>query len=797
MDPDNGQGFVFTVLTNADQEPRFAAKRIRRDKEVGYDKGKNWTFRPYSFPTHQTFAAFLTRLARDPLSCIVRGAIAPGLDPGKPHRRLWATRDEANSTLIEKPRHWSVWDFDDVQVPPGLGAPTELRAAAGHVRDTLMPPEFRDARCVVTASAGTGRKGDAITRMRLYFLHPLACDNPTLKTYAKGVAAKLKLPIDPCVFQPGQPIYTARPLFEDGLKDPVPEADWAFMLDGAKERVELELAKYVKEGKKVEEFIAKSEKISGGDWRDLARRIVGCRDGLVGDISGTFHEPLIKVIGLAVHTRDSDDEIIAFLMQLIAERGGRARQTTYDTDWLRDAVEWCRERDAGKPGRPGGEEPNFLRNKNGALVANHANLITLLRSDPEFQERFAYNELGLVVDVLKPIPSLRPQVGKERFPHVLTDNDISLVLDYIQHRELNIQSRETVISAIEQMARERNYHPFRDYLEGTKWDGTVRVDNLFPVYFGASDPDKLEVYVLASRYFMLGLVKRAYEPGCQNDYVPVLESRIQGRQKTKGLELLGGKFFGGGPPPINSKDFKQYLAGKMLIELADLDALKRVEISAVKRVVTEKEDDYRPPYGRLFRKVPRSAVFAATTNEDDWNKDYTGARRFWPIVCGRVDLEKLRTDRDQLFAEAVVRYKNGERSWPTPEEEEKLFAPEQEARYAESDWLPAIAQWILDREPKGGWENETPPGFTGMEVAQGCLGFEAKEYRKADQNEVRRCLMRLKCYQPQKSDRRYWLPPKNGINKVFQKDSGFSDKEAGLKPEEKEGEVVPFPRPTK
>jgi hypothetical protein len=214
-----------------------------------------------------------------------------------------------------------------------------------------MPQEFRDAKCVVTASAGTGRKGAAITRMRLYFLHPLATDNPTLKTYAKGVAAKKKLPIDPCVLQPGQPIYTARPLFEEGLKDPVPEADWAFVLDGSRERVELELGKYVPAGKKVEAYIARAENISGGDWRDLADRIVGhSADGLIGDIPGTFHEPLMKVIGCAVHVTANDDEIIEFLLQLIAKRGGTERQATYDEEWLRSNIKWCRERDAEKPG---------------------------------------------------------------------------------------------------------------------------------------------------------------------------------------------------------------------------------------------------------------------------------------------------------------------------------------------------------------------------------------------------------------------------------------------------------------
>jgi hypothetical protein len=307
------------------------------------------------------------------------------------------------------------------------------------------------------------------------------------------------LPVDPCVLQPGQPIYTARPLFEEGLKDPVPEADWAFVLDGSRERVELELGKYVAAGKKVEAYIAKAERISGGDWRDLADRIVGrTADGLIGDIAGTFHEPLMKVIGCAVHAEDTDQEIIEFLVQLIAERGSEARQSTYDAEWLQAAIEWCRERDGDKDGAAqsgGGKEPRLVYNKSGGLIANHANLVSFLRRDPEFQAAFAYNELGLVVDVLKPIPSLRPAAGRERFPHVLTDNDVSLVLDYVQLKGLNIQSRETVINAIEQIARDRSYHPFRDYLNGLpQWDGTKRVDDLFPIYFGASDPDRTEVY---------------------------------------------------------------------------------------------------------------------------------------------------------------------------------------------------------------------------------------------------------------------------------------------------------------
>jgi hypothetical protein len=304
-------GYNFTVLRSVND--RLAAKRITQDKVFPYAKETHWRFFPREAKSHEAFAVMLRKLSTLRFAMIVRGAPADGLDLNQPHLRHWAKKD--NNTLSNPARYWTVWDLDDVKVPAGLGSPLRLREAAAHVRDQRMPPEFKSARCVVTATASSGRKGDDVARLRLYFLHPFAYDNATLKTYAKGLVSKTQLPVDSSVFQAGQPIYTARPLFE-GIDDPVPEADWVFVLDGDRERVDLDVAKYMAEGKKVEAYIAKTEKEFKGDWRGLADKIIGRdRDGRIGDIPGTFHEPLTQVIGAAAHSHNSEDEIVAYLFE--------------------------------------------------------------------------------------------------------------------------------------------------------------------------------------------------------------------------------------------------------------------------------------------------------------------------------------------------------------------------------------------------------------------------------------------------------------------------------------------------
>src|SRR5262249_23914540 len=187
-------------------------------------------------------------------------------------------------------------------------------------------------------------------------------------------------------------------------------------------------------------------------------------------------------------------------------------------------------------------------------------------------------------------------------------------------------------------------------------------------------------------------VARVYRPGCKVDNMVVLEGP-QGIGKSSALHVIGGEWFTEQHESAsNPKPFKEILQGKLLIEISEMDAFSRAEVSRVKQTITDTLDRYRESFGRHAKDHLRQCVFVGTTNKDDWNKDDTGARRFWPIACkGEIDVEGIRANREQLFAEAVTRIKNGESWWEMPAEETRL---EQQKRYDADAWSEDIAAFI-------------------------------------------------------------------------------------------------------
>ncbi len=120
---------------------------------------------------------------------------------------------------------------------------------------------------------------------------------------------------------------------------------------------------------------------------------------------------------------------------------------------------------------------------------------------------------------------------------------------------------------------------------------------------------------------------------------------------------------------MHSKDASAALRGKWIVELSELSALRRSEIEATKAYLSRTEERYRPPYGRGEVVEPRRCIFAVTTNRSDYLSDDTGGRRFWPIPVGQIDIAGLKSDRDQIWAEAVAPHTAGEQWWLKPEEE--------------------------------------------------------------------------------------------------------------------------------
>ena len=88
------------------------------------------------------------------------------------------------------------------------------------------------------------------------------------------------------------------------------------------------------------------------------------------------------------------------------------------------------------------------------------------------------------------------------------------------------------------------------------------------------------------------------------------------------------------------------LPGAWIVEISELDGMKKAEVESIKRFLTTQSDRYRPAYGRYTVDVPRSCVFAGTTNENAYLRDPTGNRRFWPVKCAWIRFSD--EDRNQL-----------------------------------------------------------------------------------------------------------------------------------------------------
>lgn len=250
---------------------------------------------------------------------------------------------------------------------------------------------------------------------------------------------------------------------------------------------------------------------------------------------------------------------------------------------------------------------------------------------------------------------------------------------------------DTVHSAVQLYAHGRRRNEVRDWLRSLAWDGTERLPQLLSKGFGARD----NVYTRAvGRCFIMGMAQRVLKPGCKFDNLPVFEG-AEGIFKSSALEIIGGPYYCSTHERIGDKDFYLVLPGKMLIEISELNSFSRAEVERVKGVVSDPIDRYRAPYERAAADHPRMCAFAATTNRDDWNTSDTGARRMWPVSCGRINLDWIRENREQFFAEAVARLARGEVWYDVPVAEARA---EQEARQAGDVFEDALAYYLNTRE---------------------------------------------------------------------------------------------------
>lgn len=406
--------------------------------------------------------------------------------------------------------------------------------------------------------------------------------------------------------------------------------------------------------------------------------------------------------------------------------------------------------------------------KSGNPLPTIDNIWIILENDPRLKGRFALNEFAGRGEVLGALPWAE---GAQR--RLWGDNDNAGLYWYLE-KVYGITGRANVDGALSLHSERHAFNEVSAYLQGLHWDGQERLDTLFIDFLGAEDNEYTRA---VTRKAFTAAVARAMKPGCKYDNMTILSGR-QGLGKSTLLDKMSRGWFNDSIRTFEGKEASELLQGVWIVEVGELDAFRRSDVSRIKQFLSQKADRFRAAYGRHVKEIPRRCVFFGTTNNVDFLQDRTGNRRFWPVDVGvhaptRNVWRDLDHEVDQLWAEAVVRWRSGESLYLSGELEE-LAQQRQEAHREAStkeglimDFLelPVPKEWpnwtleqrqvFLSGNTKGDVELVPREKVCALEIWCELLGGKKGDMRRADTQEINGILDSLPGWTRTRSNMRF------------------------------------------
>lgn len=375
---------------------------------------------------------------------------------------------------------------------------------------------------------------------------------------------------------------------------------------------------------------------------------------------------------------------------------------TEDTD-----LEWTKELDCDKRGN---------------IKPTAGNIIAILENDPGLKGRVWYNLFSNFVHVNGGLPWNRDATR-------WNNNDEANLRIYIE-QAYGVTGKDKIRDALVAVVTRHRRHPIREYLNSLTWDGTPRLDRLIIDYIGAEDN---ELNRVMTRKHFTAAVARVMAPGCKYDYCLIIAGK-EGIGKSTLFNVMGGDWFSDSVVTMEGTKGMEQLRGGWVIELPELGSIKKSDVEQVKAFISRQDDMYRPAYGTVQEQHPRQCVFCGTTNEQYFLKGNTGNRRFWVIPVDATyrkhanTREALLADRDQLWAEAVWRYKQGETLYLPADMEVEARGRQENFNDDSDDPLEAMVKEFLDMKLPPDWytwdinrrrsyiKNPDPLDATGTEM---------------------------------------------------------------------------------
>lgn len=335
--------------------------------------------------------------------------------------------------------------------------------------------------------------------------------------------------------------------------------------------------------------------------------------------------------------------------------------------------------------------------KKGSIKSTASNIIAILENDPKLKGHVWHNLFNGFNYVTGGLPW-----NKEATQWGNTDDaNLRIFLE----ENYGVTGKDKIKDAMVAVVTRHKVHPIREYLDSLKWDGVPRLDRLIIDYVGAEDN---ELNRAMTRKHFTAAVARVYNPGCKYDYCLIIAG-AEGIGKSTLFNVMGGDWFSDSLVTMEGTKGMEQARNGWVIELPELGSIKRSDVEQVKAYISRQNDMYRPAYGSVMESHPRQCVFCGTTNETYFLKGETGNRRFWVI---EVDAKYrkyndfravLQADRNQLWAEAVQRYKDGEKlCLPT---ELELMVKQRQAEHNDDrdDPMPELLRSFLDMKLPPDW----------------------------------------------------------------------------------------------
>lgn len=337
----------------------------------------------------------------------------------------------------------------------------------------------------------------------------------------------------------------------------------------------------------------------------------------------------------------------------------------------------------------------------GIIAQTVNNALIIIRNDPKLAGSYYRDEFRERMVVCGDLPW---QELAERPSDQWTDTDDAGLHGYLEAR-YGIANANKINEALDLAMAEHRRHPVREYLDSLTWDEIPRADTLFIDYLGAED---IPYTRAVTRKALIGAVKRIYEPGCKHDHMLVLVGP-QGCRKSTTLMKLGRTWFSDSLYTVAGKEAYEQLQGHWIIEMGEMAATRKAELEQIKQFISKQTDSYRAAYARRTMERPRQCAFFGTTNDDEFLRDSTGGRRFWPVTV--TDIGRQMADHltpqivDLVWAEAVHYYREGEECYLDDEMEAE--ARRIQSAHTEQDVRRGLIEEFLEKRLPADWETRT------------------------------------------------------------------------------------------